>query len=130
MRDTVQVERESGRRGIEGEIDLVGEDGDGLAGLQPAGIGDRKRDAISREAAKVVTGGRNRERAAGHAGDRSTRMNVAFVEEVDIPGIGAGRQRAVFGVGRRPAEGDDVARPEGSAIGRRGGWSRPVDCQR
>ena len=42
----------------------------------------------------------------------SARMNVAFVEEVDIPGIGAGRQRAVLGVGRGPAERDDVARPE------------------
>ena len=41
-------------------------------------------------------------------------MNVAFVEEVDVPGIGAGRQRAVFGVGRGPAEGDDIARSEQS----------------
>ena len=52
----------------------------------------------------------------GYAGDGSTRMNVAFVEEVDVPGIGAGRQRAVLGVGRGPAEGDDVARPEKSII--------------
>ena len=121
VRDAVQVQRESGRRGVEGEIDLVGEDGHGLARLQPAGIRDRERDAVSREAAEVVPGGRDRERAAGHAGDGSARMNVAFVEEVDVPGIGTGGQRAVFGIGRGPAEGDDVARPEDCAIGRRGG---------
>ena len=52
----------------------------------------------------------------GYAGDGSTRMNVALVEKVDVPGIGAGRQRAVLRVGRGPAEGDDIARPEQSII--------------
>ena len=52
----------------------------------------------------------------GYAGDGSTRMNVALVQKVDVPGIGAGRQRAVLRVGRGPAEGDDIARPEQSII--------------
>ena len=69
VRDPVQVQRKPAGRGIEVEIDLVGEDGRGLARLQPAGIGDGQRDAISREAAEVVTRGRDRERAAGHTGD-------------------------------------------------------------
>ena len=41
-------------------------------------------------------------------------MHVAVVKEVDVPGVGAGGQRAVLGVGRGAAEGDDVARPEQS----------------
>ena len=111
-------------------LTLSGKIVDGLAGLQPAGIRDREHDAVSREAAEIVPAGRDRERAAGYAGDGSTRMNVAFVEEVDVPGIGTRRQRAVFGVSRGPAEGDDIARSEDRAVAVARRWSRPVDCQR
>ena len=83
--------------------------------MQPARIGDRQRDAVSREAAEVVPGGRDREGAALHAGDGSARMHVAFVEEIDVPGVGAGGQRAVLDIGRVAAEGDDIARLEGQA---------------
>ena len=67
----------------------------------------------------------------GHAGDGSARVHVAFVEEVDVPGIGAGGQRAVLGVGRGPAEGDDIAGLEQS-IPSEEWWQRrrPVDCRR
>ena len=44
---------------------------------------------------------------------------MAFVKEVDIPRIGAGGQGAVLDVGRGPAEGDDIARPEEGSISRR-----------
>ena len=39
-------------------------------------------------------------------------MHVSVVQEVDVPDIGTGGQRAVLGVGRGAAEADDVARPE------------------
>ena len=88
------------RRRVEGEIDLLREDGHRLRRLQPARVGDRERDAIAGVAAEIVPGGRDRERAARHAGDRRAGMHVAFVQEVDVPGVGAGGQRAVLGVGR------------------------------
>ena len=46
-------------------------------------------------------------------------MHVAVVEEVDIPGEGAGRQRAVLAVGALATERDDVARLELAAVGGR-----------
>ena len=47
-----------------------------------------------------------------HAGDGRARMHVPLVQEIDVPGEGAGRQRAVLDIRRVAAERDDVARPE------------------
>ena len=78
--------------------------------------------------------GRDRERAARHAGDGSARMHMPLVQEVDVPGVGARGQRAVLGVGGAATEGDDVTRLERRSIGRgQNGCRRPTagtDAQR
>ena len=100
-----------------------------LLDCSPLEVGDREGDAVSGEAAEVVPGGRNRERATRHAGDGYARMHMSFVQEVDIPGVGAGGQCAVLRVGCTAAEGDDIARPEGSFHLSGQGWWRPADCR-
>ena len=62
--------------------------------VQPVGIGDRQRDPIPRVAAEVVPGRRDREGAA-RAGGRRAGVDMAFVQEVDVPDVGARGQHAV-----------------------------------
>ena len=100
--------RPRGRR-VEGEIHLSSDrSSTDLRVGQTGRVGHRQRDPVAGVAAEVVTGRRDRERAALHAGDRGARVDVAFVQEVDVPGEGAGGKRPVVGVGAVPAERDDV----------------------
>ena len=105
-----------------------------LVDYSPLEFGDREADAIPGEAAKIMPRGRDRERAARHAGDGDARMHVPLVQEVDVPGVGARGQRAILHVGRAATEADDVTRLEEYAISRgENGCRRPsagTDAQR
>ena len=103
--DAVEEHGPPGGHCRESEIDLLGRRSQSLstAGRR---VGDREGDPIPGEAAEIMPGGRDRERAARHAGDGSARMNMSLVQEVDLPGVGARGQRAVLRVGRGATEGD------------------------
>ena len=132
--DAVQEHGRPSGHCSEVEIDLLREDGDRACRLQPARVGDREADLIPGEAAEIMPRGRDREGAARHSGDGSARMHMPFVQEVDLPGVGARGQRAVLRVGRAATEGDDVTRLEQRPIGRgQNGCRRPTagtDAQR
>ena len=99
--DPVEIQRQTARDRVEGEIDLARIDRSPTASPSARRVGDRQGDPVARVAAEVVPDGRDREAAALDARDRSPGMDVAVVEEVDVPGEGAGGQRAVVGVGCR-----------------------------
>src|SRR5262245_15283036 len=114
--DAVQIQCESTGRSIKGQVDLVREYGRRLGRLQPVGIRDRERDAVSCEAAEIMPSGRDGERTARHPGDGRAGMHVPFVKEIDIPGVRTGRQCAVFRICCICTEGDDIACSEDSTI--------------
>ena len=96
-----------------------GQDQDRASVGQTVRVRDGERDPVAGVAAEVVTAGRDRERAALDAADRSPGVSVALVQEVDPPGEGAGRQRPVVRVGAVPRIGDHVTRDEEAAVLRR-----------
>ena len=123
--DAVEVEREPGRNGVEGEVHLLRIDGDEARRLQSVRVGHGKADAIPRVAFEVVTAGRNGERTTLHSGDRSARVHVAFVEEVDVPAERAGRKRTVIRIRAVSAVRDHVTGHEEDAVG----WRQNGRCR-
>ena len=125
--DAVEIDRKSWRRRVEGEIDLIGEDSHKTACLQSIAVGNREHDAVSREAAEVMSGRRDRERTALHASNGTARVHVPFVQEIDIPCERAGWQYAVLHIGSRSTEGNDIAGYKESAVcWSKAGYCRPI----
>src|SRR5262245_50175297 len=97
--DAIEIKRQSGRDRVEREVHFGRPDDDLLYIGESVRVRHGERKTISSIPAEVMTRSRDGKAPACYTADRSAGMNMSFVEEIDVPSEGGGRQWAVVGIG-------------------------------